>query len=698
MLTHLMNRKKQQSKKGVILVTVMFVFVIATIFIMCAITMTANTRNRLYDKTEKNQARLTVTSVAEAFYQALYSQNITDDQLINVLADSGSHEVVVQDGASIPGLMGKHADAEGNGYNSYTTYTVTKSVGDTYIVEFTTHIGSFSDSIRMTLGVGASSKPQPAFESVIETSGAFNMSSLQIGLSAPATATDNTVLVRGDWDANKGGGASDAAAASDFIFLKKCKPYDIYNFTGDLVLWGPSAYLDVTSVNDAWRASNVYAVNVNTTNDFRTYDDPAYAHNIITYSDSKIANIGNWGLLNTQLNIDGKTANALVGFEGGMTINSNMSFFSAQFDSNSFVTTVNNVSTLQPVAATAVMANADNYVVLNNNNGDGRYQDCLRNYRDNTLQNAVVASANATSDMQRYTSADFVNQVLGRTTNDKGELVYKYPSENDFPLASDALTNIMGISTYSSSTAEPITAQALKSLATGTHYLTNSASYVNKGFVISGGNVKTDKSDAYIVVDLRDGGKVTEQVIFVTGDLTITDVRILVLQDNPSDFLKIVLENGADIRFGGVGIAAGIYSCSNRSIDDVDGVKQTGEGDDGVDFAVNNAEKPHAYIFGEGYSNVYLDQHSLVEAFIGLYEATNDDIDQTGSSTVVFCGGNSSSVKFLGRIMASHVQNMNGGSYVIPYCLGPDYQDTALEGLQTPNSSYSVTGWEYISA
>ena len=63
--------KKQGSKQGIILLTVVFILAMAVIFISACMLMTRATRDRMYWKAEQSQARLTVTSAAEAFYQAL---------------------------------------------------------------------------------------------------------------------------------------------------------------------------------------------------------------------------------------------------------------------------------------------------------------------------------------------------------------------------------------------------------------------------------------------------------------------------------------------------------------------------------------------------------------------------------------------------------------------------------------------------
>ena len=82
--------KKKDSKQGAILVIVVLILALAMIFITAAMMLTQATRTRLYDNTMQSQARLTVTSASEVFLEALITQEITDDQIDKMLADSPS--------------------------------------------------------------------------------------------------------------------------------------------------------------------------------------------------------------------------------------------------------------------------------------------------------------------------------------------------------------------------------------------------------------------------------------------------------------------------------------------------------------------------------------------------------------------------------------------------------------------------------
>lgn len=76
--------KKKGSRQGAILVTVVFILAFAIIFIAAAMVLTQNTRKRIYTEAESNQARLTVTSVAEAFYRAVEKCEFQDADIISL--------------------------------------------------------------------------------------------------------------------------------------------------------------------------------------------------------------------------------------------------------------------------------------------------------------------------------------------------------------------------------------------------------------------------------------------------------------------------------------------------------------------------------------------------------------------------------------------------------------------------------------
>ena len=149
--------KKKGSRQGTILVTVVFILAFAIIFIAAAMMLTQHTRKRVYEEAESNQARLTVTSVAEAFYRAVQKCEFLDDDVLTLA--KGHKTIRVQASANadtIPGL-------ENYGTTSTDSYTTcefnrvhkpgagTTDDDYTYYVDFSTHIDGKVENVRAEL-------------------------------------------------------------------------------------------------------------------------------------------------------------------------------------------------------------------------------------------------------------------------------------------------------------------------------------------------------------------------------------------------------------------------------------------------------------------------------------------------------------------------------------------------------------------
>ena len=97
--------KLVDDKSGVILVTVIFIVAMALIFITTALTITIANRQRIYTNAKSDQARLTVTSLSQALWQAIYSQQINDDMLYDLAKGStGNGSLVTFECSDIPGM------------------------------------------------------------------------------------------------------------------------------------------------------------------------------------------------------------------------------------------------------------------------------------------------------------------------------------------------------------------------------------------------------------------------------------------------------------------------------------------------------------------------------------------------------------------------------------------------------------------
>ncbi len=108
-------------KKGVILVTIIFIVAMALIFITTALTISIATRQRVYTNAKYEQARLTVTSLAQSVWQAIYSQQISDADLVALAkGTSGQGSMIYFNNTDVPGmgLGGTQASAYFYCYNA----------------------------------------------------------------------------------------------------------------------------------------------------------------------------------------------------------------------------------------------------------------------------------------------------------------------------------------------------------------------------------------------------------------------------------------------------------------------------------------------------------------------------------------------------------------------------------------------------
>ena len=214
--------KKKGSRQGAILVTVVFILAFAIIFIAAAMMLTQSRRKRVYKEAESNQARLTVTSVSEAFYRAIQKCEWGDDKILGLVGST----IRVQASATsdtIPGLetVG-HTSTD-----SYTTchfYSVHKGAGYgtddddyDYYADFSTHIGDQVENVRakMTYTKPLPNNQNKPFSAQVDLNGKFANSNLQVVGEGKTDDPDNIFLVRH-------GGKNTDAGFSSYATLIYC--------------------------------------------------------------------------------------------------------------------------------------------------------------------------------------------------------------------------------------------------------------------------------------------------------------------------------------------------------------------------------------------------------------------------------------------------------------------------------------------
>lgn len=226
---------KKKNKSGVILVTVLFILALSMILISCALLLTTATRTRVYEKAEKAQARLTVTSVAESFQQALQMQEITDKALEQYA--NGNSTVTIEMENGIPGMK-TTTDNKTTAHIYNTTIE-----GENYTcIDFTTTVGAATENVRMFLSQSEGVDPPDLFSSQIDFNGDMdNNFRGAIGAGAPSNAPDNLIVFRGNYHSNQSQGT---VIDSDVLFLGKSNQNNNAYFENNEIFNGDLIFLD----------------------------------------------------------------------------------------------------------------------------------------------------------------------------------------------------------------------------------------------------------------------------------------------------------------------------------------------------------------------------------------------------------------------------------------------------------------------
>ena len=243
--------KAKKSKQGAILVIVVLILALAMIFISMAMLLTKATRNRLYENTMSSQARLTVTSAAEVFLEALETQEITDKQIDDYLSEcptraTGKMRMVIAD---VPGMSATD-DKNCTFMNMY--YPDKASSPNTVYVDFTTTIGDQVESVRVELDIQPKKKGNNGdrFTNQIDQFSTSADSRLRFGGGIGAvkpgmTVTANKVLLR---NGNTHTTAAGGVFYSDMVFGEGAVfDGDQANYYGDFIFLDNSYMTSYTS-------------------------------------------------------------------------------------------------------------------------------------------------------------------------------------------------------------------------------------------------------------------------------------------------------------------------------------------------------------------------------------------------------------------------------------------------------------------
>jgi len=250
------NKKSLGSKwnrKGVILVTILFIVAIALIFVTTALTISLAARSRIYSNAIDDQSRLTVYSLAESFWQAIYNQQVTDDQLKS-LADGNS--VINFTSDAVPGLGKGGSEATASFWNINN-----KKIG----IEFKCDIDGTAEYYTMVLYKNETPKiTGSAFNFQVEiTGGEASINSVNFGMDV-SSLNGNTYT-----------GQKAYNATDNIIFLHnpKFSGQDNFGFYSTVVTDGIVAFQDSIFARDvvfiganaglAWSSNQISSDTVN---------------------------------------------------------------------------------------------------------------------------------------------------------------------------------------------------------------------------------------------------------------------------------------------------------------------------------------------------------------------------------------------------------------------------------------------------
>ncbi len=202
--------KLVDDKSGVILVTVIFIVAMALVFITTALTISIANRQRVYSNATSDQARLTVTSLSQAIWQAIYSQQINDQMLYELAKGSTNNgSLVTFTSSDIPGMGNGSAVATAYFYliqeeDRTTTPITPRKIGIECKCDIDGNVQYYTMVLQKNQG---ESTPPTMFQFVVNLGDGGYLNSCNIGMVAssitgntynnmqPHTADDNVVFL-----------------------------------------------------------------------------------------------------------------------------------------------------------------------------------------------------------------------------------------------------------------------------------------------------------------------------------------------------------------------------------------------------------------------------------------------------------------------------------------------------------------------
>ena len=689
--------KAKKNKQGAILIVVVLILALAMIFIATAMMLTQATRNRLYENTMSSQARLTVTSAAEVFLEALQTQEITDKQIDDMLSETPTRHTNNDDKIKmvVPGVPGMSED-DGN-CTYLDLYFYDTSDKNTVYADFTTVIGDQVENVRIILKVqNGSTHIGGRFKNQIDIAGAVDKEQLRfdrgVGMTSPAArtagVTDNTILLRASafeesssskvysdvvyapGAVAKWGGGNTFYGSNIFLDGAYMTTKDSgVNFMGDFYFIGSSDDISfkVTSAN-LWKTDSNWGTNINFYFDGRTIQD----RDEDSYNDDA-------GYVDYLLN---KHSCYFVGKGGsvkGTNQNQNSSPTAKEY-------TINNAgSSLSGTAAT----NMAIYKQYNYNPSNPNYDKFPTDTRTEVFNSidlygsTTVLSEAKTFDYDNYTSEGELYEA-GKEIPAGTEII-TYPLTTTYPayrmitkngskiIDPDKTIEVGSLSTYDANDDRIIDLDK-----GGAYYFKPGKTVINKS--------SDDMSKRPYVIAI-DGSKTTV-LYFASGTYNFNMCCFAIY--NASDGMKpviMVLEDGANFVLSDKqwaddlkGMCTSGFLSLDRGFTKADALGQYIQYHDftfeDTEWEQANGDKvtyssyydgvarPNFYIYGTGNNTINFGCKSIVEAYIGLYA-------DEGSTAGFGTAGDGAMCNIYGRLEGRRLANGTADHHLMPYCPAP---------------------------
>ena len=627
--------KKQGSKQGIILLTVVFILAMAIIFISACMLMTQATRNRMYWKAEQSQARLTVTSAAEAFYQALEVGDFKEADLKKLALGKAAGIFMTAKGTDNKYLPGMSMDLDNCTLLSLKAKDDDCSEIYAYL---TTTIGEEQESVKITFKVKDKATPYGLFQNPVDyngTTGTINFDDMGKVMNG-SKPKDNFLVVRG------GTKTTDASSDiySNVIFVSGDVTDFVTKLHGDVVFL-EDAKVNATSQNMqySWSGATVYFAGTN------------------SYKDSFNAgsNMIQFGGINNLI-FANRTCNTYT--QNNKVAESNI--ISLKIEDNG---TVKQDNSLLPGG--------------NAPSKPGEYTDDIKD----------AAAKYASDDFTKKTIGTFAttNKAFG-SVSVNGEALSTTAPDDYYELSASDIKSKYGISLNTATTAK--SSQGYTYLGqTDKDDITKIETNIN---ITSGGQFGTNNKSTPTVYFL-DGS--LDYIIYFSSSSSTYDFNtsyFVVVNPSPDHTQLIVLESGVKVSISteqGSGMKFGFLSITRGENSGSPDSYLTYLKNGGLDAEMtassnhfstyyDSVQKPAFMVLGAGSNQVNMFKGSVFEGYLGLYNPS--------SSTQSYIGIYNGPQVIYGRILLDGLipisedgsynswGNVDNGQIYMPYCPGPN--------------------------